>query len=101
MMTETFTFDLSKSFLFFPVLTAEWWDEKSKFVVVRGCINSPNMAAKHFALRLDLEKRAFLDHASNAETDALVQKQASEISRLVWNERLKRQQKSGNSFSAA
>jgi hypothetical protein len=85
-MTTTTRLDLSKQIKLFHLLTAEWWDENSKFVVVRG---STKRESEDFALRLDLEKRAFLDHASNPKTDQLVQSQVHLISQLVWNERLK------------
>jgi hypothetical protein len=87
-MAETTTIDLTQRIESFRFVTAEWWDEKSKFVVVRG---STEKDSEDFAVRLDIEKRAFLDHVSNPMTDKLVQSQASQISQLVWNERAKRE----------
>ena len=86
-MPETVTIDLSSRIEPFGLLTAEWWEEDSKFVVVRG---STKKGHEIFALRLDLDKRTFLDHLSNEKTDELVQSQASLISQLVWSERLRR-----------
>jgi hypothetical protein len=85
-MPETKTVDLSSRIKPFDLLTAEWWDENSKCVVVRGSMNKDH---EDFALRLDLDKRAFLDHAENADMDKLVQGQASLISQLVWKARSK------------
>lgn len=82
----TITVDLSSLVEPFRLLTAEWWDENSKFVVVRG---STQKDADPFSLRLDLEKRAFLDHAKNPKTDELIQSQVQIISQLVWHERLR------------
>jgi hypothetical protein len=96
-MSGTITLDLSSGMQLFRLLTAQWWDENSKFVVVSG---STKKDPENFTLRLDLEKRAFLDHAPNSHTDELVQSQAHEISRLVWNERLKRE-KQGAAKGAA
>jgi hypothetical protein len=86
-MAETVTIDLSSHIDAFLKLTAEWWEENSKFVVIRGATKKD---ADKFALRLDLDKRAFLDHVDNERTDKLVQSQAKAISELVWSERLKR-----------
>jgi hypothetical protein len=83
---DTITVDLSDQVELFRRLTAEWWDENSKFVVVRG---STKRGADDFKLRLDLEKRAFLDHASDPKTDQLVQGQVQLISQLVWTEKLR------------
>ena len=91
-MSGTITLDLSSRMQLFRLLTAQWWDENSKFVVVSG---STKKDPANFTLRLDLEKRAFLDHAPNPHTDELVQSQVHEISRLVWNERLKQREKQG------
>jgi hypothetical protein len=93
-MMTTITVDLSKELEFFRLLTAEWWDENSKFVVVRG---STKKDPENFALRLDLEKRAFLDHLSNPKTDELVQSQVLLISQLVWHERLRQRNAAGTS----
>jgi hypothetical protein len=89
-MAETTTIDLTRRIELFRFVTAEWWDENSKFVVVRG---STEKNPEDFALRLDIEKRAFLDHVSNPEADKLVQSQASQISQLVWSERAKLQRR--------
>ena len=82
----TITVDLSSQVEAFRSLTAEWWDEKSKFVVVRG---ATWVDEDSFSLRLDLEKRAFLDHATNLKTDELVQSMVQLISQLVWHEKLR------------
>jgi hypothetical protein len=92
-MTETTTLNLrnlTSWTAFFRLLTAEWWDENSKFVVVRGATSTD---PEDFALRLDIEKRAFLDHASNSTVDTLLQSQVQEISRLVWSERVAQREK--------
>jgi hypothetical protein len=86
-MAETRTVDLSARMDAFRKLTAEWWEDKSKFVVVRGATGE---RSAEFALRLDLDKRAFLDMAADEETDRLMRSHASEIAELVWNERRNR-----------
>ena len=86
-MTETTKIDLSGWMHLFRFMTAEWWDHNSKFAVVRG---STEKDPEAFALRLDLEKRAFLDHVTNPKTDRLLQNEVQQISQLVWN--AKRQQ---------
>jgi hypothetical protein len=98
MITGTFTLDLNRHLKSFRVLTAEWWDTESKFVVVRGATKKD---PEGFALRLDLEKRAFLDHVPNTKTDELIQGQVSEISRLVWSERLKQREELAAAQGAA
>ncbi len=86
-MTDTVKLDLSSRFEPFGRLIAEWWEEDSKFVVVHGSTKHDH---QDFNLRLDLDKRVFLDHLKNKTTDDLIQKQAQEISRLVWSERQRR-----------
>jgi hypothetical protein len=82
-MSETTTFDLREPLQFPWPLTAEWWDDNSKCVVVRGSLSETD-----FALRLDLEKRAFLDHVeSNEKFDEALQRFAAQITELVWKER--------------
>jgi hypothetical protein len=82
-MSETTTFDLRKPLRSPGPLTVEWWDDNSKCVVVRGSLFHTD-----FALRLDLEKRAFLDHVeSNEKLDEALQHAAALISELVWKER--------------
>ena len=86
-MPETITVDLSSRIKPFGLLTAEWWDENSKCVVVRGSMKKEH---EDFVLRLDLDKRAFLDHAENSDTDKLVQSHAALIAQLVWKARSQR-----------
>jgi len=83
-MSEAVTLHFSTQTEPLGVLTVEWWDENSKYVVVCGSKDEED-----FALRLDLDKHAFLDHAKNSRTDELVQSLAPDISRLVWTERSK------------
>lgn len=71
----------------FSRMTAEWWEETSKFVVIRGTTGTDGVA---FALRLDLDKRAFLDRTGEEETDRLVPDLAKTIAERVQNERRKR-----------
>jgi len=85
-MSETTTVDLGKQLKAPGPLTAEWWDDNSKCVVVRGSLYHTD-----FAVRLDLEKRAFLDHVeNNQKLDEILQQIAARISELVWKERLRR-----------
>lgn len=86
-MPETIVVNLSSRVEAFRFLTAEWWEEDSKFVVVRGSMRKDS---EDFALRLDLDKRAFLDHVPNEKMEKLLRRQAEHISQLVWGERLKR-----------
>jgi hypothetical protein len=96
-MTDTTTVDLrNKAGEFdqlFAMLLAEWWDVNSKFAVVRGLMRSDN-DLKKFALRLDLDKRAFLDHAADPDADKLVQDQVHTIARLIISEKSKRRNES-------
>jgi hypothetical protein len=85
-MSETTTVDLEKPMGAPGPLSAEWWDDNSKCVVVRGSLFHTD-----FALRLDLEKRAFLDHVeNNKKLDEALQQAAARISEFVWKERLRR-----------
>ncbi|MGJ4887090.1 hypothetical protein ACQR1Y_02810 [Bradyrhizobium sp. HKCCYLRH3099] len=85
-MAETTIIDLTNRVGKFSTVTAEWWEDNSKFVVVRGLTEGD---CQSFALRLDLEKRAFIDRAPDPKTDQLLQGQALQISQLVWSERAK------------
>ena len=76
--------DLSGRTALLPGLQAEWWNENSKFAVVRGVTKDYQ---EFDGLRLDLEKRAFLDHVANPQADELVQSQAHKIAQWVWEER--------------
>jgi hypothetical protein len=58
-------------------LRAEWWDERSHFVLVRFALNGEE---QELGLRLDLDKRVFLDHLSDPKTDKLIQDQV----RPIW-----------------
>jgi len=58
-------------------LRAEWWDERSRFVLVRFAVNGKE---QELGLRLDLDKRVFLDHFSDPKVDKLVQSQV----RPIW-----------------
>jgi hypothetical protein len=54
-------------------LRAEWWDNESRFVLVRYSLKGRE---QELGLRLDLDKKIFLDHLDNLEFDHLVQAQA-------------------------
>jgi hypothetical protein len=85
-MANTTTVDLREPLKSPGPLSAEWWDDDSKCVVVRGSLFHTD-----FALRLDLEKRAFLDHIeSNQKLDEALQRFTNQIIDLVWKERLLR-----------
>jgi hypothetical protein len=58
--------------------TAEWWEDSSKFVVVRFV--PKDIMGESFALRLDLDKRVFIDHAPDSTIDQVVQ----ERGRKIW-----------------
>jgi hypothetical protein len=87
-MSDTTTVDLEKPIGASGPLSAEWWDDNSKCVVVRGV---DPLFHTDFALRLDLEKRAFLDHVeNNKKLDEVLQQAAARISEYVWKERIRR-----------
>lgn len=54
---------------------AEWWGDRSHFAVVRFLVGG----IEKFSLRLDLDKRVFLDHAPDAETDQAIQARVQTI----------------------
>jgi hypothetical protein len=64
-------------------IEAQWWDDSSPLVVIhvshRGDIER---------LRMDIDKRAFLDHLADPEMDKTVQKQTMPIWEIVAKERL-------------
>jgi hypothetical protein len=89
-MAKTITVDLrgaADTTGYFATLIAEWWDTNSKFAVVRGSLDGN----EKFALRLDLDKRAFLDHATSPLLDAIIQKHAHLLSQVIVSEKSKRQ----------
>lgn len=58
----------------------EWWRPDSRFVVVRY---SQGGELNEFGMRLDLDKRSFLDRFDNDRLDANLQSLVPEISSLV------------------
>jgi hypothetical protein len=67
-------------------LRVEWWDDSSRFVVVRFAYKGEE--AKKDGFRLDLDKRVFLDHfLRDQELDKEVQKMANPIWGIVVKER--------------
>jgi len=88
-MAETIKIDLRKAVnaeKVFASLMAEWWDVNSKFAVVRGTVRDDS---EKFALRLDLDKRAFLDHLANPITDQIVHSYAHLLSQVIVSEKSK------------
>jgi hypothetical protein len=66
-------------------LRAEWWDPSSRFVLVRY---SRKGHEEELGLRLDLDKRVFLDHLSDdPHLDADVQSRVETIWKIVAQER--------------
>jgi hypothetical protein len=64
-------------------LRAEWWGDLSRFVVIR--YSERGGAEK--SLRMDIDKRVFLDHVADPARDKVVQKQALPIWEIVAKER--------------
>ncbi|MDR3515328.1 MAG: hypothetical protein P4M00_05895 [Azospirillaceae bacterium] len=65
------------------LLRAEWWDPESRFVLVRYADHGEEQA---LGLRLDLDKRVFLDHVEDALADQMIQ----ESVKAVWDAVVKR-----------
>jgi hypothetical protein len=51
-------------------LRAERWDDQSRFVLIRYALEGKE---EEFGLRLDLDKKIFLDHLPDPELDQLAQ----------------------------
>ncbi len=66
-------------------LRAEWWDDSSRFVLIRYSLKGKE---QELGLRLDLDKRVFLDHLDDPELDMFVQYQVENIWRVVALKRL-------------
>ena len=52
------------------LLHIEWWNDLSRFVVVKYTVDDQQL---EFGLRIDLDKRVFLDHIDDSSLDDLVQ----------------------------
>jgi hypothetical protein len=59
-------------------LSAEWWSKSSRFVLVRYSYKDEE---QKFGLRLDLDKRIFLDHLDDPKLDEFVQRF---YARIIW-----------------
>jgi hypothetical protein len=67
-------------------LRAEWWDDSSRFVVVRYAVKGEEVKTRGF--RLDLDKKVFLDHISDdPKLDKEVQNRVDPIWHIVVKER--------------
>ena len=66
-------------------LRAEWWDDSSRFVLIRYSLEGK---VQELGLRLDLDKKIFLDHMDDEKLDTIVQRQAENIWRVVALKRL-------------
>jgi hypothetical protein len=66
-------------------LRAEWWDDSSRFVVVRYALKREEVKTRGF--RLDLDKKVFLDHVSDPKLDKEVQDRVDKIWHIVVAER--------------
>jgi hypothetical protein len=69
----------------------EWWGDQSRFVVIRYS----EQGGTEGSLRMDLDKRVFLDHIADPSKDNAVQEQTLPIWEIVAKER----NKSGSSHS--
>jgi hypothetical protein len=65
-------------------LRAEWWDPSSIFVLVHDSYKDHEA---ELGLRLDLDKKVFLDHMPDPNLDAEVQKRVHSIWKIVAHER--------------
>jgi hypothetical protein len=66
-------------------LRAEWWDDSSRFVLVRY---SRDGKEPELGLRLDLDKKIFLDHIEDSNSlDQAVQQRVNLIWQIVARER--------------
>lgn len=63
-------------------ISAEWWDEASRFVVVRV-----SYLGDERTFRMDLFKRAFLDHLPEGDVEDFFQQSVEPIAQLVGQER--------------
>jgi len=61
-------------------LRAEWWDDSSRFVLIRYSLEGKE---QELGLRLDLDKKIFLDHMDDPKLDTIVQHEAENIWRVV------------------
>lgn len=58
-------------------LSAEWWSKSSRFALVRY---SYQYKEQEFGLRLDLDKRVFLDHLEDPKLDKIIESYA----KIIW-----------------
>lgn len=65
-------------------LRVEWWDDSSRFVLVRY---SRAGKEQEFGLRLDLDKKIFLDHFEDTDLDKKVQTLVEPIWSIVAHKR--------------
>ncbi|BAQ46838.1 MULTISPECIES: hypothetical protein [Methylobacterium] len=61
---------------------AEWWNENSRFVLVRFRRRGEMM---DLGLRFDLDKLTFLDDTGDPEADQVLQSTSSRISEAVFD----------------
>jgi hypothetical protein len=73
---------MEKGPLFF--LRAEWWDDHSRFVLVRYALEGKE---QEFGLRLDLDKKIFLDHLPDPKLDEIAQFLAKPIWEFIVQRR--------------
>jgi hypothetical protein len=74
-----FPIDFRDKFGYGPLafLRAEWWDDRSRFVLVRYSLEGKE---HELGLRLDLDKKIFLDHFN----DPYLDKFAQAMVRPIW-----------------
>jgi hypothetical protein len=72
--------DLDNKFEMSPLsfLRVEWWDELSRFVLVRYSLSGKE---QEFGLRLDLDKKIFLDHFDDKELEKIAQ----DMVKPIWD----------------
>jgi hypothetical protein len=61
-------------------LRVEWWDESSKFAVIKYSINDRE---EGLGLRIDLDKKAILDKVQNTYIDQRIQASREKIWQAV------------------
>ena len=67
-------------------IQAQWWDEKSTLVVVL-CHHHGDLTR----LRMDLDKRSFLDHLKDPRDDSDLQSFAAQIWEIIAKKRFARE----------
>lgn len=75
----------------------EWWTESSRFVLVRY---SREGLMQEYGMRIDLDKRTFLDHFDEPSLDQKLDSLLPEICDIVYAQRSSQSESRGNYRSA-